>query len=49
MIEFLAALITLFFTLFWVVVQIAGWAILAAIVLAPIFWVASFFIAPPPD
>lgn len=47
MIELFAGLITLFFTLFWVAVQIAGWLIIAVIVLSPLAWLASLFVAPP--
>lgn len=47
MIEAIAAIILALFGAFWVIVQIAGWLILGCIVLAPVVWVASFFIAPP--
>lgn len=47
MTDLIAAIITTLFALFWIAVQIAGWLILGCIVLAPIVWVVSFFIAPP--
>lgn len=46
MIEFIAAIISTLFTLFWIAVQITGWLIVACIVAAPIAWVVSLFIEP---
>lgn len=47
MTDLFAALITLFVALFWIAVWLAGALIVGTIIIAPIAWLVSLFIAPP--